>query len=186
VAKKPVAPVAQAPVLAPSTPPLRPQSILDPDAEPFVLSEAEAVPSVLPSAALGPSPVEDAGWYRIHCQQGHPYDARCDCCVRGRLKARPAKKIKPADRAAGDGYVMSADFTGIHDPDLDGHRVALVATVHSYGSGTDSEAAFGFVALLVDRKTATVASALDDFDVQLTRLGSDKTRSVIRFHTDVD
>jgi hypothetical protein len=127
--KKPVAPVAQAPVLAPSTPPFRPQSILDPDAEPFVLSEAEAAPAVLPSAALEPAPVEDAGWYRTHCQQGHPYDARCDCCVRGRLKARPAKKIRPADRAAGDGYVMSADFTGIHDPDLDGHRVALVATV---------------------------------------------------------
>jgi hypothetical protein len=82
---------------------------------------------------------------------------------------------------------MSADFTGIHDPDLDGHRVALVATVHSYGNANgDAEAAYGFVALLTNRKTATVAAALDDFDLELTRLGRSKDRSIIRFHTDVD
>jgi len=82
---------------------------------------------------------------------------------------------------------MSADFTGIHEPDLDGHRVALVATVHSYGlSDGDPEAAYGFVALLVNRKAAAVASALDDFDLELQRLGGDKSRSIVRFHTDVD
>ena len=107
--------------------------------------------------------------------RGHPFDGRCDSCVRGRLRDQAAKRVDPAERAAGDGYVVSADFTGIHESDLDGHRVALVATVHSYGNdGEEPEAAYGFAALLVNRKTAAVAAALDDFDLELTRLGKRK------------
>jgi hypothetical protein len=82
---------------------------------------------------------------------------------------------------------MSADFTGVHEPDLDGCRVALVATVHSYGGEVlEAEAAYGFVAMLPHRKTALVAEALDAFDGELTRLGRDRARCVVRFHTDVD
>ena len=82
---------------------------------------------------------------------------------------------------------MSADFTGLHDPDLDGHTVSLVATVHCYGlEDGKPESAYGFVALLRGRKTPDVAAALDGFDLELSRLGKDKTRVITRFHTDVD
>ncbi len=83
--------------------------------------------------------------------------------------------------------VISADFTGIHAPDLDEHVVAVVATVHCYDTDeNEPEAAYGFVALLSDRKTTKVAAALDGFDLELKRLGLDKARSIVRFHTDVD
>jgi hypothetical protein len=60
--------------------------------------------------------------------------------------------------------------------------------VHSYGADgeEEKEAAFGFCSLLVRRTTAAVAAALDGFDAELTRLGRDKARSIVRFHTDVD
>jgi hypothetical protein len=197
--KKPPVALA-APVAAPVAPPPKPQALLDPDAAPFVLStgdagfdklpaplEPDVPPPAAPPAADAAVPLDMQAWYRVHRVRGHPFDARCDCCVRGRLRDRSAKRVDPAERAAGDGYVMSADFTGIHEADLDGHRVALVATVHSYGlQDSEPEAAYGFVALLTNRKTATVAAALDDFDVELARLGSSKERSIVRFHTDVD
>ena len=152
------------------------------------VAEVDAPVDEVPVAAPG---FELEAWYHDHCLRGHPFDGRCDHCVRGRLRDRAARRVGSADRAAGEGYVMSADFTGIHDPDLDGHRVALVASVHSYGRGDCDpdavpEAAYGFVALLADRKTTAVAAALDNFDLELTRLGRDKDRSIIRFHTDVD
>ena len=86
------------------------------------------------------------------------------------------------------GYVMSADFTGKSEADLDGNTVALVCYVHGY---TDEaplarEAAYGFVKLLVKRDTASVAEALDAFDLALKLLGQDKSKAIVRFHTDVD
>jgi len=171
-----------------------PSSLLDPNAAPFVAvthGSDGVTPLVETSAAAAPKAVRlgQQDWYRMHCLRGHPFDARCDHCVRGRLRDRAANRVDAAKRAAGDGYVMSADFTGIHEPDLDGHCVALVATVHSYGSlniAGEPEAAYGFVSLLTNRKTATVAAALDGFDLELARLGRDKDRSIVRFHNDVD
>ena len=71
------------------------------------------------------------------------------------------------------GYVMSADFTGKHPPDVEGCTVALVCCVHGYKDDTDeaeSEAAYGFVALLKERTATTTAKALDEFDSELRRL----------------
>jgi hypothetical protein len=42
------------------------------------------------------------------------------------------------------------------------------------------------VKLLVRRNTESVAKALDSFDAELCRLGRDKSRCIVRFHTDVD
>ena len=82
---------------------------------------------------------------------------------------------------------MSAGFTGKCDPDVDGHPIALVACVHGYADEpTTAEAAFGFVALLRNRTSKETAAALDDFDAELQRLGKDKNRAIVRFHTDVD
>jgi hypothetical protein len=84
--------------------------------------------------------------------------------------------------------VLSADFTGRHAPDVDGHTVALVVTVHSYGTVPEGtpEDAYGFVALLKKRDSGAVSEALDQFDAELLRIGLDKGRVVARFHTDID
>jgi hypothetical protein len=88
------------------------------------------------------------------------------------------------------GYIMAADFTGNHGPDPDGNTVALVATVICLSPGASEEdeleAAYGFVRPLANRRTAAVAAAPDDFEVELLALGKDPARCIVRFHTDVD
>jgi hypothetical protein len=127
-------------------------------------------------------------WYQGHCERGHPFRPDCDSCVRGRLRQRQAKRKEAAGKIRSLGYVMSADFTGKTEMDLDGHTVAIVCCVHGY---TDEEplareAAYGFVSLLVKRDTDSVAEALDAFDNELAQLGRDKSRTIVRFQTDVD
>ena len=87
------------------------------------------------------------------------------------------------------GYSMSGDFTGRHSATIDGQTVSLVCVVHGYTDDEDThpdEAGYGFVSLLVARTAAAVAEALDGFDSELQRLGKDKARAIVRFHTDVD
>jgi len=127
-------------------------------------------------------------WYQEHCERGHPFRPDCDGCVRGRMRQRVAMRKSLKGKVRDLGYVMSVDFTGKSEADLDGHTVALVCCVHGY---TDEaplarEAAYGFVKLLVKRDTASVAEALDAFDLELKLLGQDKSRAIVRFHTDVD
>ena len=127
-------------------------------------------------------------WYQSHSDQGHPFRPDCDHCVRGRLRQRMARRIPVNERSREPGYIMSADFTGKCEDDVDGHSVALVACVHGYTDGPpmQREAAYGFVRLLVRRDTAAVAEALDSFEAELQYLGKDKGRAIVRFHTDVD
>ena len=127
-------------------------------------------------------------WYQSHSDQGHPFRPDCDHCVRGRLRQRMARRIPVDGRSREPGYIMSADFTGKCEDDVDGHSVALVACVHGYTDGPpiQREAAYGFVKLLVRRDTAAVAEALDSFEAELQYLGKDKDRAIVRFHTDVD
>jgi len=126
-------------------------------------------------------------WYREHALRGHPYRSDCDHCVRGQLREKQARR-KKGKRSYKGGYSMSGDFTGRHTPDLDGHTVALVCCVSGFTDepDADAEAAFGFVRLLVSRDTDSVAQALDEFDAELSRLGKDKARAIVRFHTDID
>jgi hypothetical protein len=96
------------------------------------------------------------------------------------------KKDKEFDKG---GYTMSADFTGRRQPDIDGHTVALLACVHSFcdDPGTHGgEASYAFCALLVKRTAEATAKALDLFEAELQRIGKEKGRCVVRFHTDVD
>lgn len=128
-------------------------------------------------------------WYQLHCERGHPYDPRCDSCVRGKYKKRGARRKGDKRKWSGRGYSLSADFTGRHSPTVDGHTVSLVCVVHGYTDDDDShsaEAGYGFVALLRSRAAPAVAEALDSFDRELAALGKDKSRAIVRFHTDVD
>ena len=165
----------------------------------FPVTRSRAVPIVVPPEGAGVA-VQAAGdaigadrgdWYQTHCERGHPYDSRCDHCVRGSLKARAARRVRGPRKDPG-GYIMAADFTGRHSPDVDGNTIALVATVICLSEGAteelggESEAAYGFVRPLANRRTAAVASALDDFEVELLALGKDPSRCIVRFHTDVD
>ena len=127
-------------------------------------------------------------WFRDHCRKGHPYDDRCEHCLRARMRAKQHKRQHQRKFDHG-GYTTSADFTGRQAPDIDGHTVALVCCVHGFDDDTDShcdEAAYGFVALLVQRTAKATALALDLFDSELQRLGKVKDRCIVRFHTDVD
>eukprot|EP00658_Telonema_sp_P-2_P060676 TRINITY_DN49520_c0_g1_i1.p1 TRINITY_DN49520_c0_g1~~TRINITY_DN49520_c0_g1_i1.p1 ORF type:complete len:823 (+),score=126.72 TRINITY_DN49520_c0_g1_i1:1202-3670(+) len=127
-------------------------------------------------------------WYRDHCRVGHPFDARCEHCLRARMKSRYHRRKKDKEFDKG-GYTMSADFTGRRQPDIDGHTVALLACVHSFcdDPGTHGgEASYAFCALLVKRTAEATAKALDLFEAELQRIGKEKGRCVVRFHTDVD
>ena len=146
------------------------------------------VPLANPDASAKAMGLSVPSWYREHARRGHPYRSDCEHCVRGVLRERRSEKIgKRVADPTNPGYTMSADFTGKGDPDVDGHPIALVACVHGYtDEPTTAEAAFGFVALLRHRTSKEVAAALDDFDAELQRLGKDKNRAIVRFHTDVD
>ena len=56
------------------------------------------------------------------------------------------------------GYKASADFTGLHNSDIDGNTVTLVMDVHGYSDEKPNyrEAAYGFVRQLVRRDSAAV------------------------------
>ena len=123
--------------------------------------------------------------------KGHPFRPDCEHCVRGAQRERQSRKVQKHEVDKGNpGYTMSADFTGKAKADVDGHTVSLVACVIGFTDDGPSdggdEAAYGFVALLEKRDTKSVASALDEFDAELHRLGRDKSRAIVRFHTDVD
>ena len=154
------------------------------DSVPWAQGERKTALGSLTALMASNSPA----WYQGHCERGHPFRPDCDSCVRGRLRQRQAKRKEAAGKIRSLGYVMSADFTGKTEMDLDGHTVAIVCCVHGY---TDEEplareAAYGFVSLLVKRDTNSVAEALDAFDNELAQLGRDKSRTIVRFHTDVD
>ena len=87
----------------------------------------------------------------------------------------------------GRGYTASADLTGLHSPDIDGHTITLVMTlfVHGYGDEKPNyrEAAYGSVKLLVRRDSTAVADALEEFESELYQMGKDKSRTIVRFHT---
>ena len=127
-------------------------------------------------------------WYRDHAVKGHKYRPDCEHCVRAQQRERSARRVKGARQPdPAGGYTLCADFTGKHEPTVDGETVALVACVFGYGDEPDeAEAAYGFVALLESRTAKATARALDLFDAELTRLGRDKSRAIVRFHTDVD
>ena len=61
-------------------------------------------------------------WYQQHANQGHPFRADCDHCIRGRMRQRQAfrKKLEGAAELE-RGYTASADFTGSHSADIDGN-----------------------------------------------------------------
>ena len=105
------------------------------------------------------------------------------------MRSKQARRLGQKRSWGARGYTLSGDFTGKHSPTVDGHTVSLVCVVHGYTDDEEShadEAGYGFVALLVARTAAAVAEALDDFDLQLQLLGKDKSRAIVRFHTDVD
>ena len=105
------------------------------------------------------------------------------------MRSKQSRRLGQKRSWGARGYTLSGDFTGKHSPTVDGHTVSLVCVVHGYTDDEEShadEAGYGFVALLVARTAAAVAEALDDFDLQLQLLGKDKSRAIVRFHTDVD
>ena len=156
------------------------------------------LPVDTPCEALSAYGAAVPSWYAEHAKRGHPYRSDCEHCVRGAQRDRQSRAVKGKRKVdpLNPGYTMSADFTGrTVDADVDGNHVALVACVLGFtddaGDGPangveDQEAAYGFVALLPRRNTASVAQALDEFDAELHRLGRDKSRAIVRFHTDVD
>ena len=156
------------------------------------------LPIDTPSAASAACGAQVPSWYPEHARRGHLYRSDCEHCVRGAQRDRQSRSVKGKRKVdpLNPGYTMSADFTGrTVDPDVDGNHVALVACVLGFTddvvdgqaeNSEDQEAAFGFVALLPKRDTASVAQALDEFDAELHRLGRDKSRAIVRFHTDVD
>ena len=149
------------------------------------------VDSTDPMAAAAALAAEVPSWYREHAMMGHPFRPDCEHCVRGAQRERQSRKVQKNEVDKGNpGYTMSADFTGKAKADVDGHTVSLVACVIGFTDDGPSdggdEAAYGFVALLEKRDTKSVASALDEFDAELHRLGRDKSRAIVRFHTDVD
>ena len=100
-------------------------------------------------------------WYRDHAIRGHKYRPDCEHCVRAQQRERAARRVKGARQPdPAGGYTLCADFTGKHEPTVDGETVALVACVFGYeDEPCEAEAAYGFVALLESRTAKATARA---------------------------
>jgi hypothetical protein len=134
-------------------------------------------------------PATQPSWYDEHGRRGHPFRADCPHCVRGRLRTRQAFKKGEERRESAGGYTMSADYSGPHAPDIDGNIYGLIACVYGYTDDPDdkgAESAYGLLKLVKTRGSAAAATAFEEFEAELKRLGRDKSRQIIRLHTDVD
>jgi len=79
-----------------------------------------------------------------HYIDGHrPTMPDCPWCTQAGMRHRKANRVAHSDRLGKLGFSISVDFTGPFEPDVDGHKFALV--------GVEIASSLGFVALHTDR-----------------------------------
>lgn len=115
--------------------------------------------------------------YLEHCKKNHPYDDRCDVCVRSVMTKRAAKR-RPADAVHEEeshGAVLGLDTVDGLPADLNGYTDLTV--------GTMSSSAWGGVHLMKSKAGTEIVVGVNAFESELKRL-SNGAVSIKRVHSD--
>ena len=117
--------------------------------------------------------------FEEHCRRGHcPHDPDCDICKRARMRAPPARKRKEGQVVVGAalGYVMSMDYAGPFEPDVDGNKYFLAGVEVAHTK-------LGFVELTKDR-TAPEAVLSAKKMIRDLHIAGPNPEPLVRIHTD--
>jgi len=111
-----------------------------------------------------------------HNRAGHPYDARCQACVRSRLTQRPAirKTQEEIKLEQVDGLVISVDTIDGLPEEISGRTAALIGV---------ERCGYPFVNLQKGKGGAEVVKSINKFEAELREV-SGGSRDVVRLHSD--
>ena len=116
---------------------------------------------------------------RKHLVEGHrPYSDRCPWCVRANLRERKAVRKVRDSKVNPNGYTVDSDFSGKHEPDIDGFVYAYI--------GVEIESGYGFVALQYSRSATDTLVSIRAFECQLKRVSGDTRVGIVHHHHDDD
>ena len=111
-----------------------------------------------------------------HNRAGHPFDARCEACVRSRLVQRSAvrKTEKQVLQEQAEGFAISVDTIDGLPLEISGRTAALIG-VESCG--------YPFVNLQKGKGGAEVVKSINKFEAELREV-SGGSKDVVRLHSD--
>ena len=117
-----------------------------------------------------------------HNLDGHrpALPSKCPYCAQGSMRHRRAERVPHASRVEDtkEGFRISGDFTGPHDPDCDGFRSAFV--------GVEIGSSKGHVGLQETQGAKETLTSIKQFESNLKRLSDDPDKEVVSFHHDND
>ena len=116
---------------------------------------------------------------RKHLEDGHrPYSDKCPWCVRANLRERRAERKLREAKFNPNGWVIDGDFSGRHEPDIDGRTWAYV--------GVEVETGYRFVGLQDDRSAANTLVSLKQFECELKKVSGNLEGRVMHDDDDDD
>ena len=106
---------------------------------------------------------------------GHrPYIYKCPWCVRANMRERRSeRKLKEAKCDLG-GWVISSDFSGKHEPGIDGNVWVYI--------GVEVESGYGFVRLQESRSAADILVSIKFFECELKQVSGSHNWQVVHHH----
>jgi hypothetical protein len=114
-----------------------------------------------------------------HYLDGHrPSLSTCPWCVQAGMRHKKAIRIAHSDRIDESGFSVSVDLTGPFEPDVDGHKFALV--------GVELGSSKGHVGLLTDRTAKQCLQSIKQFESDLKQASNDRDTQIVAFHHDDD
>jgi hypothetical protein len=116
---------------------------------------------------------------RKHLCEGHrPYSDKCPWCVRANLRERRAVRKVKDSKVSPNGYTIDSDFSGKHEPCIDGYTYAYVGV--EVGSG------YGYVGLQNSRSATDTVESVKRFESELKQVSGDSSVGIVHHHYDDD
>ena len=116
---------------------------------------------------------------REHLIGGHrPHSDKCPWCVRANLRERRATRKLRDSKADPNGWVVDSDYSGKHNPDINGHVQAYV--------GVEVESGYGYVRPQDDRSSAETLIAIKQLECELKQVSGDLSGRIAHHHHDDD
>ena len=116
---------------------------------------------------------------RQHLLDGHRhFSAECPWCVQARLRKKRAMRMPFGGRRMESGYGVSCDFSGPHEPDVDGFTIGFIAV--------EVRSSKDFVGLQTSRSTPSTLVSLKQCESELIHASGGSADRIVEFHHDDD
>ena len=124
--------------------------------------------------------VSEGKEYAEHLLNGHRDNNKCPWCIQSVLRERQALRNKegPGRHGSDSGYVVDSDFSGPHEPDVDGNVQGYVGV--EMGSG------YGYVGLQESRSASHTLESIKQLEVELKVVSGEPDRGIVAHHHDDD